>query len=340
MANPAVSSAKRATMDSVETAGIGTAGTATRAVAHTAAAPLARIREFVHTQVDRALENGEIEVLIGALLAATRRRAPSEIEPIKAYIFQQILQRAEDPNDRRTLWPWTRLCAARPETQAREMACALLDSFWRDHRKEVERLTLNLARDEDEGVRQYAAATMSRIIRANFRLRFRHLLLWSRNRDPSVRRQVIIATVGVADPAYPERAKPLLDMLEPHLTDRDPYVRRNLGPFALGQGLLRAYPEATLVRFRQWMRSDDEILLWNIGIALAAAHDLEQWEAALEVLRGLAADPRRFVWGAASAALANLAIRRPDQIKPVLRRWMRDPKLRVAVSSALRGIPS
>jgi len=174
MANPAVSSAKRVARDDGTSAGIGHAGTGTRAVARTAGPPLPRVREFVHTQIDRALENGEIEVLIGALLAATRRRESSESESIKAYVFQQILELLEDPTYRRTLWPWTRLCAARPETQAREMACALLDSFWRDHRKEVERLTLNLARDEDEGVRQYAAATMSRIVRANFRLRFRH----------------------------------------------------------------------------------------------------------------------------------------------------------------------
>jgi hypothetical protein len=342
MANPAVSSAKRTTGNRVARAGVGEAGTGVRAAthaAHDAGASLARVREFVQLQLDRALMHGEVEVLIGALLAATRRRTPAEVEPIKAHIFQQILQRVEDPSSRRVLWIWMRQCAARPETEVREMACAILDSFWRDHRKEVERLTLNLARDEDEGVRQYAAATMSRIIRANFRLRLRHLQLWSRNPDPSVRRQVIIATVGVADPAYPERAKPLLDLLEPHLSDRDPYVRRNLGPFALGQGLLRAYPEATLVRFKQWLRSEDEIVLWNIGIALAAVHDLEQWEAALEVLRVLAADQRRFVWGAASAGLANLAIRRPEQIKPILRRWMRDPKLRVSVSSAQRGIP-
>jgi hypothetical protein len=342
MANPAVSSAKLTTRNRVARTGVREAGTGARTATHAAhdeGASLARVREFVQVQLDRALAQGDVEVLIAALLAATRRRSPSEAEPIKAHIFQQILQRVEDPADRRVLWPWTRLCAARPEIEAREMACALLDSFWRDHRKEVERLALNLARDEVEGVRQYAAATMSRIVRANFRLRLRHLQLWSRNPDPSVRRQVIIATVGVADSAYPERAKPLLDMLEPHLSDRDPYVRRNLGPFALGQGLLRAYPEATLLRFKQWIRSDDEIVLWNIGIALAAVHDLEQWEAALEVLRVLAADQRRFVWGAASAGLANLAIRRPEQVKPILRRWMRDPKLRVSVSSAQRGLP-
>ncbi len=340
MANPVVSSAKRTRRDAGAHGGVGEGLGAARVAARTLGPPVARVREFVQLQLDRALETGEIEILIAALLAATRRRSADEAEPLKAYIFQQILGCLDESQHRRMLWGWTRLCAARPETEVREMACALLDSFWRDHRKEVERLTLNLARDEDEGVRQYAASTMSRIVRANFRMRMRYLQAWSRNPDPSVRRQVIIATVGVADPQHHERSKHLLDLLEPHLSDRDPYVRRNLGPFALGQGMLHAYPEATLVRFKQWMHSDDEVVRWNIGIALAAARDLEQWEAGLEVLRVLASDPRRFVWGAASAALANLAIRRPEQVKPVLRRWMRDPKLRVSVSSALRGVPS
>jgi hypothetical protein len=340
MANPAVSSAKRTAVGAAARRAAGEGGSAAREVSRQVGAPLARVRDFVQVQIERALEHDEIEILIAAVLAATRRRSAAELEPLKTYIFQQVLQRLEDSSQRRVLWNWTRLSAARPETEAREMACALLDSFWQDHRKDVERLTLNLARDENESVRQYAAGTMARIVRGNFRLRLRNLQAWSRNPDPSVRRQVIIATVGVADPEFPERAKPLLDLLEPHLSDRDPYVRRNLGPFALGQGLLRAYPEATLLRLKQWVHTEDEVVRWNIGIALAATVELQQWGAALEVLRVLAADHRRFVWGAASAALANLAIRRPDQIKPVLRRWMRDPKLRVAVCSAQRGIPS
>jgi HEAT repeat protein len=232
------------------------------------------------------------------------------------------------------------MSAARPEVEAREMSCALLDSFWRDHRKEVERLTLNLARDEDSEVRQYAASTMARIVRANFRVRFRYMVKWSRHADPSVRRQVIIATVGVADPEHPERAKQLLDLLEPHLSDRDPYVRRNLGPFALGHGMLRAYPEATLTRFRTWLESKDEVVRWNLAMGLAAVVAVSEWKTALDVLRVLAADQRRFVWGAASAALGNLVSLRSREVGPVLNRWMREPKLRVAVSSALRGIPS
>ncbi|MFC1571979.1 HEAT repeat domain-containing protein [Candidatus Eisenbacteria bacterium] len=298
-----------------------------------------QIREPVRAQIDLAMESDELEVLVACLVAVSRRRAPSEGESLKGYIFKRLLSRVLDSGERRKLWPVTRLSAARPEVEARQMCSVLLDAYWRDHRKEVERLTLNLARDEDREVRQYAAGTMARIIRGGFRSRLRYLQGWSRHPDPSVRRQVLIATVGVADPEHPERAKALLDLLEPHLSDRDPYVRRNLGPFALGQGLLQAYPEATLVRFQEWLKSEDEVVRWNLAMGLAAAVAVSEWKAALEVLRVLAADQRRFVWGAASAALGNLANHRSREVGPVLRRWMRDPQLRVAVSSALRGVP-
>ena len=330
MANPLVSSSKGRSRG----AAVGARAPRVRA---TVIAPTGRVQEFIQAQLERAFEKDDLDILVGALVAVARRRSIDDVETLKAYAFQQVLQNLGDLRERRRIWPWTRLCAARPEIEARELACVLLDSFWKDHRMEVERLTLNMARDEDAEVRQYAAGTMSRIIRANFRTRIRFMQAWSKNSDPSVRRQVIIATVGVADPKQPDRSKPLLDLLEPHLKDRDPYVRRNLGPFALGQGLLRAYPEATLVRFKQWLHSDDEVVRWNLAIALAAASVVPQWEASLEILKVLAADPRRFVWGAASAALANLMGQREGDVGPILRRWMRDPQLRVTVSSALRG---
>jgi hypothetical protein len=199
----------------------------------------------------------------------------------------------------------------------------------------VERLLLNLARDEDREVRLFAASTMARAIRSSFKANLRYLRAWSRHPDPSVRRQVIIATVAVADSRHADWAKPLLDLLEPHLSDRDPYIRRNLGPFALGQGLLRVYPEASLERFAKWLGSDDEIVRWNIAMAFTGPIAGLHCDGALEILRVLASDPRRFVWGAAAMSLRNLLELRPQRAEPVLQEWMRVPALRVAVSSAL-----
>ncbi|MBM3316529.1 MAG: HEAT repeat domain-containing protein [Candidatus Eisenbacteria bacterium] len=309
---------------------------AARAVAsaHPSAGP---ILQLLQTRVDRALECDTPDLLIGTLAAVAAQRPAMESAGLKTHAFRELRQGLGSASARRKAWTWTRICASRPEAEARELACALLDTFWRDHRKEVERIALNLARDEDREVRLYAASTIARIIRSSFRANVRYLRAWSRHADPSVRRQVIIATVAVADEEHPEWARLLLDMLEPHLSDRDPYIRRNLGPFALGQGMLRVYPQETLDRLEKWLQSDNEIVRWNVAMAFTAPIGALALERGLEILRLLAADPRRFVWGAAALAIKNLATLRPRRVRPVLRQWMKDPALRVAVSTALNA---
>ncbi len=294
----------------------------------------AGIPEYLRIQVERVFELDDPDTLITTMVAVGRQRARAEAGVFQTYVIRRLRQATEQAVTRRKVWLWTRLCSARPEIEAREVACALLDTFWRDHRKDVERLTLNLARDEEREVRLYAASTMARIIRSNFRAYFRYMRAWSRHSDPSVRRQVVIATVAVADSDHPEWARPLLDLLEPHLTDRDPYIRRNLGPFALGQGMLRVYPEETLARCEKWLGADNEIVRWNIGMAFTTPVLPVDWNRALSILRPLASDDRRFVWGAAAQALKNMVLRDPRRVRPVLRRWMEEPPLRVAVSTA------
>jgi hypothetical protein len=299
--------------------------------------PVSPLYQLLQTRTDRAIECDTPDMLIATLVAVANQRSVPEAATLKTYAFRRLRDGLRSASARRKEWTWTRMCAARPEAEAREMACALLDLFWREHRKEVERMTLNLARDEDLEVRLYAASTMARIIRSGFRANFRYLRAWSRHADPSVRRQVIIATVAVADEEHPEWARLLLDMLEPHLTDRDPYIRRNLGPFALGQGLLRVYPEETLERLEKWLQSDHEIVRWNVAMAFTAPIGPLALERGLDILKRLATDPRRFVWGAAALAIKNLATLRPRRVRPLLKQWMKDPALRVAVSTALNA---
>jgi 3-methyladenine DNA glycosylase AlkC len=292
---------------------------------------------LLQSRIDQAIECDTPDLLIATLVAVANQRPAHEAGALKTYAFRTFRAGLTTPTARRKGWTWTRFSAARPESEARELACAMLDTFWKDHRKEVERIALNLARDEDREVRLYAASTISRIIRSSFRANFRYLRAWSRHPDPSVRRQVIIATVAVADEKHSEWARPLLDMLEPHLSDRDPYIRRNLGPFTLGQGLLRVYPEETLERLEKWLQSDNEIVRWNVAMAFTAPIGAIALERGLGILKILAADQRRFVWGAAAMAIKNLVTLRPRRVRPVLKQWMKDPALRVAVSTALNA---
>jgi hypothetical protein len=123
-----------------------------------------------------------------------------------------------------------------------------------------------------------------------------------------------------------------------NLRDRDPYIRRNLGPFALGEGLLRHYPGATLEALRKWSKGKDEIQRWNVAMALTTSWAAESWRDALEILRTLASDKRRIVWQAVSMGLENLLRTHAGRVQPKLRGWMKERALRVPVSTALAAV--
>ena len=94
----------------------------------------------------------------------------------------------------------------------------------------------------------------------------------------------------------------LLDLIEPALRDHEEYVRKSLGPFAIGDQFVRSYPDATLARLRKWMQDPDENVRWNVAMALSAASGARLGQKAPDILEFLATDDRPFVRGAVRAA--------------------------------------
>src|SRR5438128_1772808 len=85
----------------------------------------------------------------------------------------------------------------------------------------------------------------------------------------------------------PDRVPDLMRILEPLLRDPTPYVRRNLGPFALGDGMLRVDPKATLKYLREWSNDRDQIVRWNTAMAFSSAIGSFHWPAAKGTLERL-----------------------------------------------------
>jgi hypothetical protein len=112
----------------------------------------------------------------------------------------------------------------------------------------------------------------------------------------------VVAAKYAARTRKKEWAEPLLDLIEPALRDPDEYVRKSLGPFALGDQFVRSYPEATLARLRIWMRDENENVRWNVAMTFSAASGARIAQRAPDVLEFLAADERPFVRGAVRAA--------------------------------------
>ena len=107
-------------------------------------------------------------------------------------------------------------------------------------------------------------------------------------------------------------ARPGCSIIEPALHDRDQHVRRSVGPFAIGDQLLRSYPAETLARLERWAQDPDEIVRWNVAMAFSSAAGAKLAPQGLPTLTALTRDPSRSVARAANATLRRIQKRRPD----------------------------
>jgi 3-methyladenine DNA glycosylase AlkD len=237
------------------------------------------------------------------------------------------------------LYEWACRLAQRPEPVARAIAAPLFRHYWPSRPDEVQARLLQFADDEDWWVCESAHGTMGSLLIAHFDAFYPILQSWAQHSSPNVRRGVAIAARKAGNERTDEWVDALLDLVEPLLADREVYVRKNLGPYAIGDGLLRCYPQPTLARLRRWASDPREEVRWNVAMAFRSFGGVRQLQEALKILDPLAADERRFVWRAAASALHYLGRRQPEAVRPVLESWLQDEKRVQAAQVALSYMP-
>ncbi len=238
-----------------------------------------------------------------------------------------------------TIYAWGVALAGRQEWAARFSAAGFFAPFYAAHKKEVRRLLLQLADDENWGVREGAAIGWTRVLQDHFDEVYPLYQEGTRHPSENVRRAVVLAVMPVArDKQHgAERAAPCLRLLEPLLADRSKYVRKNLGPFAIGASILNHHPDLTFATLERWRdQYDDEQVRWNLAMALSSSGGVAHVERALDFLHTLADDQRRTVWRAVASAARALGKKRPEVVKPRLRRWLEDESRRQVAETALK----
>jgi len=277
----------------------------------------------------RALEAGDEEGLVAALVTTKWGKT--------GYQAMLTIEETLGPGTE-TLYDWTCRLADRPEPAARAIGTGLFRHYWTARPDEVQACLLRLADDEGWWVREAAHSTMGDLLTAHFDVFYPILQSWTRHPSANVRRGVTIAARQAGNERREEWAEPLLNLVEPLLADHDKYVRKNLGPYAIGDGLLRCYPELTLRYLEKWAGSDDEQVRWNVAMSFASYGGNKQWEKALEVLTRLATDEHRYVWRAVASALRYIGRRHPEQVCPILEEWLHDERRRQPAEVALKYI--
>ena len=215
---------------------------------------------------------------------------------------------------------------AKPSTGSQHLACQLIPYAYKKKRKKAMGFLPQLIESKDWTIRDAACEVTGRLLRDDFSRTIGILETWRSQGSINLYRALAIAAIRAANPMHLERAEPLLNLLEPLLIEREPIVRRNLGPSAIGAHLLAHYPSQTFEYLAKWSTSYDAQTLWNVAMAFSAPPAVPIAKKALIVLRKLSLDERRLVWRAVASALWKLGRKRPDLIRPELTRWLEDER--------------
>lgn len=205
---------------------------------------------------------------------------------------------------------------------AQEIGLVVLAPLFDRNPAEVTEIVLELVDSENWEVREWAASALRRIIGGEFEAIYPTLTEWAAHESPNVRRAVAVASAWAAKDLTEDECRLLLDLLGPLMEDDDPYVRKNMGAYAIGDSFLKAQPRLVA----EWLgqAGANERAQWNVAMALSSAEAAKQFDLLIEVLWKLAADERTVVRRATYKAVNNLAKRLPEEIVPLVASWKTD----------------
>ena len=209
---------------------------------------------------------------------------------------------------------------------AQEVGLVLLGHMFGHNAPEVTDVILRLADSENWEVREWAASALRRVISENFEAIYPTVREWVEHSSPNVRRAAAVASAWAAGDCTEEACRLLLEALTPLMEDDDPYVRKNLGAYAVGDSFLKAQP--ALVAGWLGEASGHPRAQWNVAMALSAAEAAKHFGLLSGLLCALAADERGVVRRAVYRAVLNLVKRVPEEVGPLVEAWKDDPERR------------
>jgi hypothetical protein len=212
-------------------------------------------------------------------------------------ILAKILDRAE-------LYAAASALLKRPEYSARCMGLAFVHLGW--PKPAVEKQVAAAADDEDWIVRECAASAFARLLALDFPYFSKKFAVWTKSSSVNVKRAIALAVKYESKSADPAKWKTYLRLIDPLMSEEAEYIRKNLGPFAIGDGLLSRYPEKILAECRRWSRGSDVNMRWNTAMIFTAAHARKFGKEGRAILKPLLADESPFVARAAKKAERNL----------------------------------
>lgn len=193
----------------------------------------------------------------------------------------------------------------RSEYAAKNVGLRFLHYGWPKH-KRVEGLLKHLAGDDDWIVRECAAGAFSRFLEKDFEHFSKTFAQWVKKESVNVKRAISLAVKYDSYSGDQKKWPIYFRLIDPLMSAEEEYIRKNLGPFAIGDGLIKQYPEKVLTACQKWSKSKNEHVRWNTAMIFTAAAARKSAKEGKLLLKDLLNDELPYVSRAAKKALANL----------------------------------
>ncbi|MCB9024755.1 MAG: hypothetical protein H6625_00425 [Bdellovibrionaceae bacterium] len=260
--------------------------------------------DFDKSQIQSWIKNDRKASLAKYLMSGTHHGRPGCSSKIKGKVIELIC--AELDEESQFLWGKDLLHSK--EYVAREIGCRLVSSGWKKHKKEVQNLMVLAAEDGDWEVREYAAGLFARVLALDFEKVSKIYLKWSKAGSPNLQRAIAVGVKYRAIDGNEDEAKTILDILKNMMPETDEYLRKNLGPFAIGDAVLPRFPKPTIKMLKKLAKDKDVGVRWNVAMSFSSAASRKFKKEGLPIVQSIAFEDSKLVARAVKKALRNLEV--------------------------------
>ena len=269
------------------------------------------------------------------LVSRLERESKAHAGTPPAKVKSQVAQLIETGVPASDLAECVRQLASAGSSLGKELALELIPRIYERDAGWVNKAIWLLAEDADWEVREYAASAVGALLQKSFRKFYPSCDAVADSGSVNQRRAVAVGVKYSSRDKTPGRCPAYLRLVGKMMHVRDIYLRKNLGPFALGDGLLRTCPTETLKQLDTWSRASDEVVLWNVAAAFGSAEASKHALRAFQILGRLADDSRKLVRMRLTATLKRLGSRNRSAAMAYLKGPESTPSMRRLLREAL-----
>lgn len=202
-----------------------------------------------------------------------------------------------------------------------ELALLILPLDSTENKNKIFDILIKYADHSNWEIREYAGERIGEFLRYNFRDYRKDLIKLRASDSENIRRGVVIGLKYLGKYRELSLSRDILEILALYMDDESKYVKKNLGPFAIGDAMINYDSIGTLDLLERYADSDNPNIKWNVASAFSTAAGAKHGDSGFHILTRLIHDNNKSVRQMALTSLKNLYKRndsKRDKIKKFL----------------------